>query len=48
MEKFYHEQNEKTTYGLGKIFANNENYKGLILQIYKELIQLNIKKQTTQ
>ena len=27
-----------------KIFANNATYKGLILQIYKQLMQLSIKK----
>ena len=37
-------QNEKTTYGWETIFENDETDKELISKIYKQLIQLNIKK----
>ena len=30
-----------------KIFASGMNDKGLILKIYKQIVQLNIKKQTS-
>ena len=32
-----HQQNEKTTYGMGQISANPRSNKGLIPKIYKEL-----------
>ena len=39
-----HQQNEKTTYRLGEILANNVTDKGLISKIYKQLIEFNIQK----
>ena len=33
---------------LKKIFANNETNMGLISKVYKQVLQLSVKKQTTQ
>ena len=41
-----HKQNEKTTYRLVENFANDVMDKGSFSKIYKQLIQLNIKKKT--
>ena len=48
-KKFLHikgnnQQNEKTTYRIGEIFANHISDKGLTSKVHKELIQLNRKK----
>ena len=42
-----YQQNKKATYQMEKEFANDTSDKELISKVYKELIQLNIKKQTT-
>ena len=39
-----HKQNKKTTYELGKIFANDMTNKGLISKTYKQSIQFNNRK----
>ena len=36
-----HKQNKKTTYRMGKIFANNATDEDLIFKIYKQFTQLD-------
>ena len=42
-----HKQDEKTTFRMEKIFANEATDKALISKIYKQLMQLNIKNKQT-
>ena len=39
-----YKQDKKTTLRMGEIFANESTDKGLIFKIYKQLVQLTIKK----
>ena len=43
-----HQQSEKATYGLGKIFANYISDKELISKIYKKVLYLNTKTKQTK
>ena len=40
-----HQQIEKASYGMGENTWNHLSNKGLVFKIYKELIQVNSKKQ---
>ena len=39
-----YKQGEKTAFRMGKIIANEETYKQLVSEIYKQLLQLNSRK----
>ena len=41
------QQNKKTTYGWEKILANDVSDKGLISEIYEQLIEFDIQKKKT-